>query len=134
VVAVLEGGANAVYHLSGVTPFGQAMGVTLYGADGVLHYDLAADRLSGASRRAGASPGGWQEMKEIPIPPEKAGRWRVEEDFVRSIREGAPVGLTDFAAGVRYMEFTEAVALSARTHEAVDLPDADDQPAAQARG
>jgi hypothetical protein len=61
-------------------------------------------------------------MTEIAIPPEKAGEWQVESDWVRSIREGAPVRLTDFATGVAYMEFTEAVAISARTGVAVKLP------------
>src|SRR5713226_7208796 len=73
VLAVLEGGARAVYHLSGVTPLGQRMDVYLYGTEGVLHYDLMHDRLKGASRRRGQS-----ELQEIPIPPEKARDWRVE--------------------------------------------------------
>ena len=122
VLAVLDGGARAVYQFSGVTPFGQGMGVWLYGSDGVLHYDLAADRVAGASRRAAASPGSTQDLKEIPIPADKAGGWRVEADFVASIREGAPVRLTDFETGVAYMEFTEAVAVSAQKGEPVSLP------------
>ena len=39
-----------------------------------------------------------------------------------AIREGRPVELTDFATGVRYMEFTEAVARSAQRGEVVELP------------
>ena len=37
------------------------------------------------------------------------------------IREGTPV-LPDFEEGIRYMEFCEAVALSAKTGSAVSLP------------
>ena len=48
------------------------------------------------------------EMEEIPISPEKEGRWRVEEEFIDAIRGVAPVTHTSFADGVRYMEFTEA--------------------------
>ena len=48
--------------------------------------------------------------------------WTVEADFVASIREGKPVRLTDFTTGVAYMEFTEAVARSAETGEAIELP------------
>ncbi len=118
VLAVLDGGARAVYQFSGVTPFGQGMGVWLYGSDGALHYDIMADRISGASRREPA------EMKEIAIPAEKAGGWRVEADFAASIRDGAPVRLTDFTTGAAYMEFTEAVAVSARDGAAVELPPA----------
>lgn len=117
VLAVLENGARALYQFSGVTPFGQGMGIRLFGTEGVLEYDLAADRIRGQSRRTGA--GTWTE---IPIPPEKAQSWQVEADFVRSIRTGEPVRLTDFATGVAYMEFTEAVARSAQRSEAVHLP------------
>jgi predicted dehydrogenase len=120
VLAALEGGARAVYHLSGVTPFGQGTGIHLHGSAGALHYDLAADRIRGASRQRGAQPG--QALEDIPIPPEKARDWRVEADFIDAIREGRPVELTDFATGVQYMEFTEAVARSAQRGEAVELP------------
>jgi predicted dehydrogenase len=122
ILAVLENGARAVYHLSGVTPFGQGAGIHLYGSGGVLHYDLTADRILGASRQKGSGPLKATELQEIPIPPEKARSWRVEAEFVEAIREGAPVRLTDFATGVAYMEFTEAVARSANQGVAVELP------------
>jgi predicted dehydrogenase len=116
VLAVLENGARAVYQLSGVAPVGGGMSIRLLGSDGMLHYDLETDRLSGQSR-AGA-----KEVREIPIPEEKRGGWRVEGEFVDSIRSGTPVRFTDFATGVAYMEFTEAVARSADAGEAVELP------------
>jgi predicted dehydrogenase len=122
VLAVLENGARAVYQFSGVTSFGQGAGIWLYGSEGVLHYDLLADRIRGASRRAGSDPGPAASLEEIPIPPEKARSWQVEADFVESIRTGAPIRFTDFATGVAYMEFTEAVARSAQTGAAVELP------------
>lgn len=122
VLTELPGGAAGVYQFSGVTPFGQGSSITVYGSDGVLVYDLDADRIRGASRRAGKQAARLEELAEIPIPPEKAGGWQVESDWVLSIREGAPVRLTDFATGVAYMEFTEAVARSARTGIAVEIP------------
>jgi predicted dehydrogenase len=122
VLAVLENGARAVYQVSGVVPFGQSMGVWLYGSEGVLHYDFQADRIRGASRFHGRNFAEGVELQEIPIPPEKAGGWRVEEEFVAAIREGAPVRFTDFATAVGYVEFTEAVARSAQRGEAVALP------------
>jgi predicted dehydrogenase len=121
-LVILENGARATYHFSGVTPVGQHMGIHLYGTEGVLHYDLLDDRIFGASKKQGAPAGKATALKEIPIPSEKAGGWRVEADFVDSIRQGTPVRLTDFATGVRYMEFTEAVARSAQTGEPVVLP------------
>lgn len=120
-LAVLGNGARASYHFSGATPLGQAMGIHLYGSEGVLMYDLLADRIRGANRKQ-ASQMKAEELPEIPIPPEKAGGWRVEADFVDAIRSGLKVALTDFATGVAYMEFTEAVARSAEEGTPVDLP------------
>src|SRR5262249_56207349 len=91
--------------------------IDVEGRGGVLHYDLLRDRLTGASRRRGQ-----KDLEEIPIPAEKAREWRVEADFVDAIRQGTPIKLTDFETGVAYMEFTEAVAHSARQGEVVELP------------
>jgi predicted dehydrogenase len=122
VLAVVEGGARASYHLSGVAPFGQEMAISLYGSEGVLHYDLLHDRILGATARGGRKAVTARELEEVAIPPERARDWRVEADFVASIRGGAPVELTDFPTGVAYMEFTEAVARSAQRGEPVELP------------
>jgi predicted dehydrogenase len=122
VLAILEGGARAVYHLSAVTPFGQEQGIHLYGSEGVLHYDLATDRIRGASRKRGAGPLRREELHDIPIPGEKTRTWQVEAAFVSAIRHGTPIRFTDFVTGVAYMEFTEAVARSAQTGERIDLP------------
>ncbi len=121
VLAVLANGARATYHLSGATPFGQAMDIHLFGSDGVLIYDLQNDRIRGASRTRGQTPK-LDELPEIPIPPEKGRGWRVEADFVDAIRQGTPIQFTDFATGAQYMEFTEAVARSAEQETAVELP------------
>jgi predicted dehydrogenase len=118
VLAVLEGGARASYHLSGVVPFGQHSAIHLHGSDGALHYNLTDDRIFGANRERGPQKG----MEEIPIPKEKEGGWRVEAEFIAAIREGTPIEFTDFATGVAYMEFTEAVARSAELSEPVELP------------
>ena len=120
VLTVVENGARAVYHLSAVLPFGQGTGIHLFGSEGVLHYDLNSDRIHGVSRRSGAAPGA--ALEEILIPPERAGGWRVEAEFVEAIRAGTPIRFTDFATGVAYMEFTEAVARSAQHGVAVPLP------------
>jgi predicted dehydrogenase len=119
VLAVLAGGARASYHLSGVTPLGQEMAIFLYGSEGALRYDLLEDRIFGARGRGPTAAG---QLEEIPIPAEKARQWRVEREFVEAIRGGAPIEMTDFATGVLYMEFTEAVARSAAGGEPVDLP------------
>lgn len=117
VLTVLESGARGIYQFSGVTPFGQARGIRLYGSQGALHYDLLNDRIYGASHQAGST-----ELQEIPIPEDRAMGWRVEEEFIEAIRNGTPIELTDFATGALYMEFTEAVAQSAEQGEVVELP------------
>lgn len=122
VLSELPNGARAIYQFSGVTPFGTEGHITLHGSEGVLRYDLMGDRIEGASRTRGDRPCGLTELNEIAIPPEKAGGWRCEAEFVEAIRDGTPVRFTDFATGVAYMEFTEAVARSAELGQAVRLP------------
>jgi predicted dehydrogenase len=122
VLAVLANGARATYHFSGVTPFGQFAAIHLFGSDGVLSYDLLTDRVRGASRQHGASSARLADLAEIPIPAEHARAWSVEADFIAAIREGRAIEFTTFEAGVAYMEFTEAVARSAATGEAIALP------------
>ena len=46
----------------------------------------------------------------MPIPDSMRGGWRVEADFIAAIRGERRVTRTDFLTGVRYMQFTEAVA------------------------
>ena len=62
------------------------------------------------------------KLEEVVVPEDKAGRWRVEEEFVAAIRGNEKVYRTNFATGLRYMEFTQAVAISYQTGESVSLP------------
>jgi predicted dehydrogenase len=108
VLTVLPNGARGTYHFSGAVPVGGHSAIALYGTTGSLRYDLLGDRVYGVRR-------GETGYQEIEIPQNEIGGWRVEADFVESIREKKPVRFTDFATGVRYMEFTEAVARSAES-------------------
>ena len=94
-------GARLVLHCSGVETSGARNEIRVNGTAGGLRADFAANELWFAPR------GGAEER--VTIDPAKRGEWRVEADFVASIRDGAPVRLTDFATGVRYMAFTDAV-------------------------
>jgi predicted dehydrogenase len=116
ILTVLAGGARGIYHMSGVTRFGPGMHIHLYGSDGTIKVELGGNERVLAGRRGDA------QLQEVAIPPEKAGGWRVEADFVGAIRGEHPVRFTDFAAGVRYMEFTEAVARSAAADCSIELP------------
>jgi predicted dehydrogenase len=115
VISTQEDESVGVYRVSGVHWHDRGNTIALYGSGGTLVYDLTRDELRGA--RA-SKP----ELAAMPIPDDLRGGWRVEEDFVAAIREGRPVTHTDFATGVRYMQFTEAVARSSRHQEAVTLP------------
>ncbi|GIX49002.1 MAG: oxidoreductase [Candidatus Tectimicrobiota bacterium] len=115
ILADLACGAQAVYQFSAVCGLGPGPGAWLFGSQGTLHYDHSSGKLFGGRR-------GETALREIPIPPEKEGRWRVEEEFVAAIRGEEEVKLTTFADGVKYMEFTEAVHRSAETGQAVALP------------
>jgi predicted dehydrogenase len=112
IIAEMECGAQAALRFSAVTGLGETA-VFLFGSEGTLKF--AGGKLFGARRGEAA-------MSEIRIPPELEGRWRVEEEFIAAIRGREKITLTTFEDGVRYMEFTEAVARSAGTGKAVSLP------------
>jgi predicted dehydrogenase len=115
IVADLENGALAAYEFSAVNGLAPGPGAWIFGSNGTLHYDHTSAKLFGGKR-------GDQAIQEIVIPPEKAGVWRVEEEFVNAIRGREDIQLTNFTTGVRYMEFTEAVHRSADSGQAVSLP------------
>jgi predicted dehydrogenase len=116
VISELPGGARGLYHLSGAIHFGPPPQIHLYGSEGTIKYEFAPeDRLWGAQR-------GHSRMTQMDAPPAEQGAWRVEADFIDAIRAGRQPKLTDFATGVRYMEFTEAVTASARERTPVKLP------------
>ncbi|MBI3468477.1 MAG: Gfo/Idh/MocA family oxidoreductase [Planctomycetes bacterium] len=115
VLTEIAGGACGLYHFSGVTRFGPGSQIHLYGSEGTLKYELQPhDRLLGGRR-------GDRELQESPVSPDKVMAWRVEADFIDAVRGRGKIEFTDFASGVRYMQFTEAVARSAQTGRAVEL-------------
>lgn len=101
VLGTYEDGARLVGHFSGVERTAPRSEIRLNGSKAGLRLDLAMNELWLA--RAGESE------QRVEIAPAKRSAWRVEADFIDSIREGKPVKLTDFATGVEYMHFTEAV-------------------------
>jgi predicted dehydrogenase len=110
-----EDGSVGTYRLSGVVHHGPGMGLTLYGSEGTIEYDLTRDEIRGARR-------GEPDLQPMPVPDSLRGGWQVEADFIAAIRGERPVTHTTFATGVRYMQFTEAVARSSRHQHPVTLP------------
>lgn len=116
ILADMVCGAQAHMQFSAVTGLAtNTQEAWLFGSEGTLCLDVDAGKLLGGTRGDG-------ELTEIDVAPEKAGKWRVEEEFIGAIRGEEQIELTAFADGVRYMEFTEAVAISAAKGEAVTLP------------
>lgn len=108
-------GVRLILHQSGVETTAGRQEIRLNGSAGGLRADFATNQLWFAARG--------QREELVEIAPEKRGDWNVEADFVASIRTGAPVKLTDFASGARYMAFTDAVWESwSRSGRRVSLP------------
>ena len=102
VLAQFVDGPRLTYHISGVDAGPPILEVRINGTKGSLRVDIAHQALTfyGLDNEAG---------KLIEVPPEEKLGWRVEEDFIASIRNGMPVKLTNFDAGIRYMRFSQAV-------------------------
>ena len=113
VLADMDCGALAHIQVSSVTGLAGAAEAWLFGSAGTLRF--SGGRLYGGRR-------GDSELKELAIPPEYAGGWRVEQEFVNAIRRQETITHTSFEDGVKYMEFTEAVARSMASGAAVALP------------
>jgi predicted dehydrogenase len=118
VLTQLPGGGRGIYHISGVTLFGPGKQIHLYGSRGAIKVNF----LPNGEERILLGHAGDDRLKPVEIPEDLRGGWRVEADFVGAIRGEHPIGLNDFATGVRYMEFVEAVALSAERNAPVTLP------------
>ncbi|HSW43271.1 MAG TPA: Gfo/Idh/MocA family oxidoreductase [Patescibacteria group bacterium] len=113
VIAGFPGGVVATFAVAAYGRPDPVNGATLVGTDGVLRVDLAGSRLEIAP--VGAA------FEEVQVPDGERWTWRVEADFVAAIREGEPVRLTDFATGVCYMQFTDAVHEAEATGRRVTL-------------
>lgn len=95
-----DGATRLVMHFSGVEAARPRGEFRLNGSKACLWLDVLGKELwmAGSGRTA--------EKVDVPALPDEG--WNVEADFIASIRTGAPVRLTDFATGLRYMRFTEA--------------------------
>ena len=113
IVAQMQSGATAVYHVSSVAHLGEEASITVFGTKGSVKLDGVGAWIATSSETA---------FRPLEVPLEEQGGWRVEEEFVEAVLEGKPVTHTSFADGIRYMEFTEAVNISMREGRRVALP------------
>jgi predicted dehydrogenase len=115
VLTQFAGGARGLYHFSGMELFGPGQQIHLYGRNGTIKY------LAAPQEKLFVGRDGDKELIEVQVPADLRGGWRVESEFIGAIRGQEQVKYTDFAAGVRYMEFVDAVARSCETSLPVDL-------------
>ena len=114
ILCQLANGAQAHMKFSAATGLSNGNEVWLYGSEGTIRLDHRLNIYAGKR--------GDHELAEVPVPEEKQGFWRVEEEFVNAIRGQEEITRTPFDVGVHYMEWTEAVTRSAQTGQAVSLP------------
>ena len=116
IVTQLANGARGIYHLSGTVLFGPGKQIHLYGSLGTIKVEF------GPEEKVWIGRANQPALKLLELPAEKKGGWRVEAEFIGAIRGHEQARLCDFATATQYMEFTEAVAISAESGRAVELP------------
>lgn len=116
IVTQLANGGRGIYHISGTILFGPGKQIHLYGSLGTIKVEF------GAQEKVWIGRANETAMKLLELAPEKKGCWRVEAEFIGAIRGEEPVRLCNFATATQYMEFTEAVAISAESGRPVELP------------
>jgi len=110
-----EAGAGAAYHLSGLCDNSPDETLEIYGSEGTIVYNFTQDKIFAAKR-------GQKELQEVPFGSERR-EWSVEQDFIHAVRTGDKSRIEPtFQDGLKYMEFLEAVWLSAQQGKAIDLP------------
>jgi predicted dehydrogenase len=110
----LANGAPVHMAFSETTGLSRGNDTWIFGSEGTIRVDGANNILVG--RR------GDRELAPYPNSSEGQYRHRAEEEFINAIRGIEPVSMNTFEIGVRYMEWTEAIYMSAESGRAVSLP------------
>jgi predicted dehydrogenase len=110
----LANGAPVHMKFSETTGLARGNDIWIHGSEGTIHVDNDQNVFVG--RR------GDRELAPYPNPPESQAKHRVEEEFVNAVRGLEPVRMNTFEIGVQYMEWTQAIYMSAETRRAIALP------------
>lgn len=113
--ACMEAGFPIQYAFSTVAHHGSDT-VWIYGSRATLRYDVGSDTLYG-----GPAEGPFSEVRVHDADAYDLINWRVEEDFVNALRQGAEYH-PDFLDGLKYMQVIQAAYDSARSHGEVQIP------------
>ena len=115
VIAEMHCGAQANMQFSSISGLAENhQDIWIFGSEGTVHLNLNNNVLKYGPRDG--------ELAPVSLIKCKYSEWRVEEEFISAIRGVEPIKYTTFEDGFRYMEFTEAVALSRKTGNTVNLP------------
>ncbi len=107
VIGEWPGGLAGSLQWSGVARHAPSDRLEIYGSHGTLVYDFATEIIFLGT----AADGG---LKPVAVPPDEAGEWRVEEEFIDAVRTGGINPEPSFETGVAYMEVVDAIHRSAR--------------------
>ena len=115
IIADMHCGAQTHMQFSSLTGLAENhQDIWIFGSEGTIHLDLKKSLLRFGSRD--------KKLKPVELIKSKYSQWRVEEEFINAIRSVEPVKYTTFEDGFKYMEFTEAVAISRKNGCSVNLP------------
>ena len=115
ILSEMYSGPLAHIKMSNVTGLASSDSAWLFGTEGTLFIDL--ENLNVFLGKRGDS-----KLEPVSIPKNEVGVWRVEEEFINAIRGDEIITHTSFEDGVRYMEFIDAVQLSAQSGKKIKLP------------
>lgn len=123
VIGEMVAGGTLNLSVSTVIGLSKSLEVWLHGTEGTIRVtDTDFTNPGAPALEIQAGRRGDSSLQKVEIPESKRGAWRVEEEFVNAVRGLEPVTHTNFTDGVKYMEFTDAVTISIRTGESVELP------------
>ena len=116
-----NGGTASFHHTDKVA--GPGSTVEIYGTHGALDYKLLIEKAGGevTQEELYGRTEGETELHQIEIAPEEQRDRTMDVESIEAIRNGTPVS-PDFAEGIRYIEFCEAVAQSVHEGHTIQVP------------
>ena len=117
VLCAMEQGGQLRLAVSAVVGHVPPVDIYICGTEGTIRlYDNGGTLSLQAGQRR------HKKLSTVKILKSKRGGWRVEEEFINAINGRECITHTDFATGVKYMEWTDAVTKAMRTGSTVHLP------------
>ena len=114
VICELDSGITAHLKSSDVVGLASSQ-LLIFGTDGMLKFDYDSKTLYGKQKIE-------KSLYQIEIPGQAETEFDVADRFIDAIMGNIDVSHTTFEEGVKYMEFTEAVSVSYKYGETINLP------------